>query len=94
MSYKGERGYMPMLAFWEELGVVVHDDFRNSNASPGSEALLFLKETLAQLPPEVTTVNIRSDSVRYQAEVLDFCEETDTVSALALTATRPSSRLL
>jgi hypothetical protein len=36
MSYKGERGYMPMLAFWEELGVVVHDDFRNGNASPSS----------------------------------------------------------
>jgi len=75
MSYKGERGYMPMLAFWEELGVVVHDDFRNGNASPGSEALLFLKETLAQLPPEVTTVTIRSDSAWYQADVLDFCEE-------------------
>lgn len=35
MSYKGERGYMPMLAFWEELGVIVHDDFRNGNASIG-----------------------------------------------------------
>ena len=75
MSYKGERGYMPMLAFWEELGVVVHDDFRNGNASPGSEALLFLKETLAQLPRQVTQVKLRSDSAWYQAELLDFCEE-------------------
>ena len=75
MSYKGERGYMPMLAFWEELGVVVHDDFRNGNASPGSEALLFLQETLAQLPGQVTQVKVRSDSAWYQAELLDFCEE-------------------
>jgi len=75
MSYKGERGYMPMLAFWEELGVVVHDEFRNGNASPGSEAPPFLKETLAQLPPEVTHVNVRSDSAWYQAELLDFCQE-------------------
>jgi hypothetical protein len=75
MSYKGERGYMPMLAFWEELGVVVHDDFRNGNASPGSEALVFLKQTLAQLPPEVTTVKVRSDSAWYQSEVLDFCAD-------------------
>lgn len=73
MSYKGERGYMPMLAFWDELGVVVHDDFRNGNASPGSDALAFLKETLAQLPREVTKVNVRSDSAWYQAEVMDFC---------------------
>lgn len=75
MSYKGEKGYMPMLAFWEELGVVVHDDFRNGNASPGSEALVFLKETLAQLPGQVTQVKVRSDSAWYQAELLDFCEE-------------------
>lgn len=45
MSYKGEKGYMPMLAFWSELGMVVHDDFRNGNASPGGDALAFLKET-------------------------------------------------
>lgn len=75
MSYKGERGYMPMLAFWEELGTVVHDDFRNGNASPSSDALSFLKETLAQLPEEVATVNIRSDSAWYQASVMDFCQE-------------------
>ena len=75
MSYKGERGYMPILAFWEELGVVLHDDFRNGNASPGSEALSFLKATLAQLSADITTVNLRSDSAWYQADVLDFCEE-------------------
>ena len=75
MSYQGERGYMPVLAFWEELGMIIHDDFRNGNASPGSEALAFLQQTLAQLPPEVTSVQVRSDSAWYQAEVLDFCAE-------------------
>jgi hypothetical protein len=75
MSYKGEHGYMPMLAFWEELGVVVHDDFRNGNASPGSDALAFLKDTLAQLPEQVAEVNVRSDSAWYQAELMDFCHE-------------------
>lgn len=75
MSYKGEEGYMPMLAFWEELGGVLHDDFRNGNASPGSEALPFLKETLAQLPPEVEEINVRSDSAWYQAELLDYCQD-------------------
>jgi hypothetical protein len=75
MSYKGDRGYMPMLAFWEELGVVVHDDFRNGNASPGSDALAFLKDTLAQLPASVSEVNVRSDSAWYQAEVMDYCED-------------------
>ena len=75
MSYKGERGYMPMLAFWEELGTVLHDDFRKGNASPGSDALAFLKESLAQLPDTVRAINVRSDSAWYQASVMDFCEE-------------------
>lgn len=75
MSYKGERGYMPMLAFWEELGVAVHCDFRNGNASPGSDALAFLQDTLAQLPREVTDIAVRSDSAWYQADLMDFCQE-------------------
>ena len=75
MSYKGERGYMPMLAFWEELGMIVHDDFRNGNASPGSDALPFFQETLAQLPGEVEAVRLRSDSAWYQVGVMDFCQD-------------------
>lgn len=75
MSYKGERGYMPMLAFWAETDLLVHEDFRNGNASPGGEALAFLKETLAQLPPQVTAVRVRSDSAWYQAELLDYCAD-------------------
>jgi hypothetical protein len=73
LSYTGERGYMPMLAFWDELGVVVHDDFRNGNASPGSDALGFLRQALAQLPEDVTEIKVRSDSAWYQAELMDYC---------------------
>lgn len=75
MSYKGERGYMPMLSFWEEAGMVLHEDFRNGNTSPGGDALAFLKETLAQLPPEVAKVKVRSDSAWYQAKVMDYCQD-------------------
>lgn len=75
MSYKGERGYLPMLAFWEELGMIVHEDFRNGNAAPGSDAVAFFQETLAQLPPEVEEVNLRSDSAWYQVGVMDYCQE-------------------
>jgi hypothetical protein len=75
MSYKGEKGYMPMLAFWAEMGMVVHDDFRNGNTSPGGDALDFLKQTVAQLPAAVTEINVRSDSAWYQAQVMDYCDE-------------------
>lgn len=75
MSYKGERGYMPMFSFWEETGMVLHEDFRNGNASPGGDALAFLQETLAQLPPAVNKIKVRSDSAWYQAKVMDYCQD-------------------
>jgi len=75
MSYAGERGYMPMLAFWSEVGMVINDDFRNGNTSPGGDALQFLKETVAQLPAGLKQVKVRSDSAWYQAELLDHCQE-------------------
>ena len=34
----------------DELGVVIHDDFRNGNAWPGIEALAFLQQTLGNCP--------------------------------------------
>ena len=74
MSYKGEKGYMPMLAFWDELGVVIHDDFRNGNTAPSADALSFLKKAVSQLPKEVDTINVRSDSAWYQAALLDYCQ--------------------
>jgi hypothetical protein len=74
MSYKGERGWMPMLAFWAELDLVVNDDFRQGAVSPQGDALNFLKDTVAQLPKTVEQVYVRSDSAWYQAGVLDHCE--------------------
>lgn len=75
MSYKGEPGYMPMLAFWAELGVALYDDFRNGNVAPGAEALHFLKQALAQLPPEVSQVFVRADAAWFIAALLDYCHE-------------------
>jgi hypothetical protein len=74
-SYKGERGWMPMLAFWAELDVVVHEEFRQGSMAPQGDALNFLKDTVAQLPRTVTQIHVRSDSAWYQREVIDYCEE-------------------
>ena len=74
-SYTGERGWMPMLAFWAELDLVVHEEFRQGSMAPQSDALNFLKETVAQLPAAVTEIFVRSDSAWYQKDVLDYCEE-------------------
>ena len=75
MSYRGERGWMPMLAFWAELDLVVHDDFRQGAVSPQSDALNFLMDTVQQLPETLTQIYVRSDSAWHQRDVLDHCEE-------------------
>ena len=75
ISYTGERGWMPMLGFWAELDLVVHDEFRHGNVSPGANALNFLKQSLSQLPDDVEEIRVRSDSAWYIAEVLDHCQE-------------------
>jgi len=75
MSYTGERGWMPMLGFWAELDLVVHDEFRHGNVSPGANALSFLKQTVSQLPDDVEDIRVRSDSAWYIAEVLDHCQD-------------------
>jgi hypothetical protein len=74
MSYLGERGWMPMMAFWAELDLIVHDEFRPGNMAPQSDAVGFLKETVAQLPEAVQAIRVRSDSAWYQADVLDYCQ--------------------
>jgi hypothetical protein len=74
-SYKGERGWFPMLAFWSETGMLVHDEFRQGSASPQSDALAFLKQSVAQLPAGVERIYVRSDSAWYQASLLDHCHE-------------------
>jgi hypothetical protein len=72
-SYKGDRGWFPMLAFCPELGMVVHDEFRQGNASPQSDAVEFLRQAVAQLPDGLEQVYVRSDSAWYQAALLDYC---------------------
>jgi hypothetical protein len=83
MSYKGERGWMPMLAFWAELDLVVHEEFRQGSMAPQSDALNFLKDTVAQLPKTVKRIYVRSDSAWYQREVIDYCEENGYGFAIA-----------
>lgn len=75
MSYLGERGWMSMLAFWAELNLVVHEQFRAGNAAPQSDAVRFLQATVAQLPEQVQEIRVRSDSAWYQAELLDYCQK-------------------
>ncbi len=80
-TYKGERGYMPMVGL-AEAGVVIHDDFRAGNVAPASANLDFVKACGARLPQGHTLTAIRADSASYQSDLFNYCEETGKTFAI------------
>jgi len=74
MTYKGFRGYMPIVGHLAENGLVVGDEFREGNDSPGSRNLEFLKYCEKQMPKGKKIKAFRSDSAGYQADVINYCQ--------------------
>jgi len=74
MTYKGYKGYMPIVGHLAENGFVGGDEFREGNASPGGRNLEFLKHCVKQMPKGKRIRAMRADSAAYQAEVINYCE--------------------
>jgi len=73
-TYKGERGYMPIVGHLAENGLVIGDEFRAGNESPGARNLEFIRHCVNQMPVGARIAHLRSDSAAYQAEVINWCE--------------------
>lgn len=74
MTYKGFKGYIPMVGHLAENGLVVGDEFREGNVSPGSRNLEFLRYCERQMPKGKKIKVFRSDSAAYQAKVINYCQ--------------------
>jgi len=77
MTYKGFRGYMPILGHIAENGMILCDEFREGNDSPASKNLEFIKHCESQLPKDKRLKYLRSDSAAYQGDIIDYCEDND-----------------
>jgi hypothetical protein len=75
MSYKGFKGYMPMVGHLAENGMVVGDEFREGNDSPSARNLEFITYCRKQLPKGKKLKALRSDSAGYQADIINYCEK-------------------
>jgi hypothetical protein len=82
MTYKGFKGYMPMLGHLAENGMVVGWEFREGNESPNSRNLEFIKKCVANMPKGKKVKYLRADSATYQSEVYNWCEENDVLFAI------------
>ncbi len=74
-TYKKEKGYQPLLGFIFELGLALHDDFRDGNVPAGAGTVAFLKRCQQAMPQGKRIDYYRSDSAAYQAGVINWCLE-------------------
>ena len=81
-TYKGEKGYMPMVGHIAELGLVAGYEFREGNAAPASGNLAFLQACEGAMPKGKTIAAVRADSAAYQAAIFNWCEATGKVFAI------------
>ena len=79
MTYKGMKGYSPLVSHLAENGLVLDAEFREGNASPQSGNLAALQRCVRKLSRlsggKKRIKYFRSDSAAYQAELLDWCED-------------------
>ena len=68
-TYKGEKGYMPMVGHIAELGLVVGHEFREGNAAPAARNLEFMQACERNMPNGKKITAVRADSAAYQATI-------------------------
>jgi hypothetical protein len=81
-TYKGEKGYMPMVGHIAENSLVIDHEFREGNAAPAAGNLEFLKTCERNMPKGKRIVAVRADSAAYQAKFFNYCEETHKIFAI------------
>jgi len=91
MSYKGIRGYQPLLGIIASNGLIVGSEFRFGNESPQANLARFIRQCERHLPNRITT--IRSDSAAYNAEVINECMDRERPLRFTITADQDSAVL-
>lgn len=74
MTYKGEKGTMPMVGHLADCDWCVGYEFRTGNESPLSRNLEFIQICIGNLPQGHSITAIRSDSAAYQANIFNFLD--------------------
>lgn len=81
-TYKGEKGYMPMVGHIGELGLIVGHEFREGNAAPAARNLEFIQDCERNMPKGKKIAAVRADSAAYQAALFNYCEATGKAFAI------------
>lgn len=74
-TYKGERGYMPMLGHLAENGLGLGEEFREGHEAPACRNLECTQACAAHMPKGKRMAHVRADRAAYQAELFNWCVE-------------------
>ena len=75
MTYKGFKGYLPILGhIAEACGAIIGDEFREGNTAPCADNLEFIKYCCSCLPSDKHFGFFRADSASYQADIINYCQ--------------------
>jgi hypothetical protein len=81
-TYKGEKGYMPMVVHIAETGAVDCYESREGNTAPAARNLEYKQACERNMPNGKKIAPVRADSAVYQAAIFNWCEETGKVFAI------------
>jgi hypothetical protein len=69
--YEHYKAYQAMKVVWAETMLILNDEFRDGNVSPGKDIQRMIEESIRMLPQEDWKIKIRSDSAAYDIDMLD-----------------------
>ena len=74
-TYKGMKGYQPMVAVWAEAGLVLADEFRDGNVPALMAPLTCARQAFSALPGPVHALYFRGDSACHEAGLLNWLRD-------------------
>lgn len=75
VTYKGNKGYMPILGTLAENKLCIHHEFRKGNISPCSGQKRFYESCKKRLPRGKKIKYVRVDAAGYQKDLIDILYE-------------------
>ncbi len=95
-TYKGFRGYQPLLVSWAETGLVLADEFRDGNVPASAGMRELVDEAYASVPARIDgqpwQVRVRSDSAASEQAVLDHWDRRGWTCAVSADLSPPLHR--
>ena len=76
-TYKGFKGYMPIVGHIAENRMIIYDEFREGNIPPAADNYQFIIKCISQLPKDKKIGHLRADAASYQAEIIKYCDNSD-----------------